>query len=125
MSQENVENFKRGTEAWNRGDFETWLDQLDPEVEWFALMEVYRGHAGARQLWESFKDMQLTIRFDDIRDLGEKVLGLGDMKAKGKTTRLDLTSELSQLATFRDGKLVRSRDFGSHAEGLEAAGLPE
>ena len=47
--------FKRGVEAWNRDDFDAWIDLFDPEVEWFALMEVYRGHAGVRQAWESFK----------------------------------------------------------------------
>ena len=55
MSQENVEIFVLGTEAWNRDDFDAWIDLFDPEVEWFALMEVFRGHTGARQAWESFE----------------------------------------------------------------------
>ncbi len=126
MSQENVEIFKRGVEAWNRDDFDVWIDQFDPEVEWFALMEVYRGHAGARQAWESFKaEMQLRVRFDDIRDLGESVLALGEMKTMGQTTRLNFTDEVAQLVTYRGGKVVSARDFPSHAEGLEAAGLSE
>ena len=63
MSEENVEIFKRGVVAWNRDDFDAWIEQYDPEVEWFALMEVYRGPAGVRQAWESFKgDMQMTVR---------------------------------------------------------------
>src|ERR1700709_1944393 len=86
MSEANVENFKGGVEAWNRDDFDAWIDRFDPEAEWFALMEVFRGQAGARQAWESFKgDMQLTVRFDDIRDLGESVLALGEIKAVGHT----------------------------------------
>ena len=55
MSQENVESFKRGVEAWNGDDFDAWIEQFDPEVEWFALMEVFRGHAGAQHAWEGFK----------------------------------------------------------------------
>jgi ketosteroid isomerase-like protein len=126
MSQENVEIVNRGVEAWNRDDFDTWIGQYDPEVEWFALMEVFRGHAGAQQAWESFKgDMQLRIRFDDIRDLGESVLAIGEIKTVGQTTRLDFTNEIAQLFTFRGGKIVSVRDFPSHAEGLEAAGLRE
>jgi ketosteroid isomerase-like protein len=125
MSEENVENFKRGADAWNRDDYDAWIDQFDPEVEWFALMEVYRGHAGARQAWESFKgDMKLTVRFDDIRDLGESVLALGKLKGIGHTTGLNVGGELAQLLTYRDGKVVSARDFGSHADGLAAAGLP-
>ena len=67
MSQENVESFKRGVEAWNGDDFDAWIEQFDPEVEWFALMEVFRGHAGAQHAWEGFKaDVQLSVRFDEF-----------------------------------------------------------
>ena len=126
MSEENVKSFRRGVEAWNRDDFDAWVDRFDPEVEWFALMEVFRGHAGARRAWESFKvDMQLTVRFDEIRDLGESVLALGEMDTTGQTTHLDFTGELAQLVTYRGGKVITSRDFRSHSEGLAAAGLSE
>jgi hypothetical protein len=47
------------------------------------------------------------------------------METTGPTTRLNFIGELAQLATYSDGKLVQSRDFSSHAEGLEAAGLSE
>jgi ketosteroid isomerase-like protein len=126
MSQEDVENFKRCVEAWNGDDFDAWIDLFDPEVEWSALMEVFRGHAGARQAWQSFKgDMQLRVLFDDVRDLGESVLALGEIIGIGRTTRLNVSGEIAQLVTFRGGKIVSFRDFRSHAEGLEAAGLPE
>jgi ketosteroid isomerase-like protein len=126
MSQENVEVFKRNLEAWNHDDFDTWIDGIDPAFEWFALMEVYRGLAGARQLWGSFKaDAQVTARFDDIRDLGESVLALGEWEMTGHTTGLNFTGEVAQLVTYRDGKAIRVRDFASHADALEAAGLRE
>jgi ketosteroid isomerase-like protein len=128
MSEENVELFKRGAEAWNRDDFDAWIELIDPEVEWFALMEVYRGHAGMRQIWESLKSggaMPGTVRFDDVRDLGESVLALGEMKGTGRTTGLNFTGEFVQLATYRHGRIISIRDFASRAEGLEAAGLSE
>ena len=126
MSRENVESFRRGIEAWNRDDFDAWIALFDPEVEWFTLVEVYRGHAGARQAWEELRvTLQLTGRFDDIRDLGESVLALGEIETTGPTTQLNFTGELAQLLTYRGGKIVSCRDFRSHAEGLEAAGLRE
>ena len=33
MSEENVEAFKRGVAAWNRGDIDAMLEVDDPEVE--------------------------------------------------------------------------------------------
>ncbi|MGZ8665960.1 MAG: nuclear transport factor 2 family protein [Solirubrobacterales bacterium] len=121
-----MEKFKRGFEAWNRDDFDAWIDGLDPEIEWFALMEVFRGHTGARRAWESFKeDMQLKIRFDEIRDLGDSVLALGKITGTGRTTGLDVSGEIAQLVTFQGGKVIRFRDFRSHAEALEAAGLAD
>jgi ketosteroid isomerase-like protein len=126
MSEENIEIFKRSAEAWDRDDFDAWIEQYDPEVEWFALMEVYRGLPGVRQVWESFKgDMPIRVRFGDVRDLGESVLALGDMKSTARTTGLNFTGELAQLVTYRDGRTIRVRDFAIHAEGLEAAGLRE
>ena len=69
--------------------------------------------------------MQIRARFDDIRDLGQSVLALGEMEGTGETTRLDVTGELAELVTYRGGKIVHTRDFRSHAEALEAAGLSE
>ncbi len=126
MSQENVETFRRGVGAWNSDDFGAWIDLQDPEIEWFALMEVFRGHRGARQVWESFKgDAGIMVRFDDVRDLGESVLALGEIEVTGRRTGLNVAQEVAELVTYRNGKAVSVRDFGSHAEALEAAGLSE
>jgi ketosteroid isomerase-like protein len=126
MSQENVEIFKRGVEAWNSDDFETWIDQYDPEVEWFAIMEMFRGRRGARQAWETFKgDAGTRVRFDDVRDLGESVLALGEIEITGRRTGLHFAREVAEMVTYRNGKTVCVRDFNSHAEALQAAGLRE
>jgi hypothetical protein len=36
MSQDNVETFKRAVEAWNRDDFDAWIDLFDPEDDFHA-----------------------------------------------------------------------------------------
>ena len=126
MSQENVDAFRRQHQAWNRNDFDAWIECFDPEVQWSALLEEFRGHAGIRRAWQSFKvDLQLKARFDDIRDLGDSVLALGELTGSGRTTGLNLSAEIAQLAAFRDGKILSFRDFNSHAEALEAGGLRE
>ncbi len=109
---------------------------VDPDFEWHTAIErafegndsVFRGLAGAREVWESYKGeafQQLEARYDEFRDLGESVLALGEIEIIGQASQLEVTSELAQLLTFRGGKIASSRDFMSHAEGLEAAGLSE
>jgi ketosteroid isomerase-like protein len=125
MSQENVEIVRAAFEAWNRNDFDAWIKYFDPEVKWSALLEEFRGHAGIQQAWQSFKVFELTARYDDIRDLGDLVLALGELTGTGQITGLNVGHEIAQLATVREGRILSLRDFGSHAEALEAVGLSE
>jgi ketosteroid isomerase-like protein len=54
-------------EAWNRGDLETLLGLLDPDVgirltgAFAGLGTEYRGHQGFRDFWEEFRDMWDTL----------------------------------------------------------------
>jgi ketosteroid isomerase-like protein len=50
---------------------------------------------------------------------------LGQMDFTARTTGIEFSQEVGQLAEFRGGKLARVRDFLTHAEALEAAGLRE
>ena len=125
MSQENVEIMRATIDAWNRDDFDAWMQSFDPEVQWSALLEEFRGHDGIRRAWQSFKAFELKSRYDDVRDLGDSVLALGELTGTGRITGLDLSNEIAQLATFRDGKILSFRDFASHDEALKAVGLEE
>ena len=126
MSQENVESFKRLVEAWNRDDFDAWIDQFDPEVEWFTLVEVYRGHAGARELGKASRapcksGLDLTIFVTSGNPCSPWEKWRARERQPGWTS---LVSSRSWV-TYRAGKIVSTRDFRSHAEGLQAAGLSE
>jgi ketosteroid isomerase-like protein len=136
MSEENVETARRALEAWNADDLDGYLSQLHPEVEWHGSIEqavegnesTYRGHQGARRAWENYRGGafgHLTGHIQEIRDLGESVLGLGYFEVTGAATGIDFQQEVGLLLTFRDGKIASSRDYLSHAQALEAAGLRE
>ena len=50
MSEENLDIPRRLIDAYNRGDIASFLEFLDPDVEWIPIMaalegRVYRGHA--------------------------------------------------------------------------------
>ena len=136
MSQENVEAVQRAYEAWNADNLDALLAELDPEVEWHPSIEpaleggetTYRGHDGARKAWDDYRGgawERLTIRIQEIRDLGDSVLVLAHSDLIARTTGLEFTEEVGSLMTFRGRKILSSHDFLSHAEALKAAGLEE
>lgn len=133
MSEANVVLFKRGVEAGNRFDVEALLELADPEVEWHAAIQVmlggsagvYRGHDGVRD-W--FKDLRVTLdelRVDlpDIRDLGDRVVALGQIRTRGRESGAVTESPVGYVVDFRNGKLLRIRSYLDPAKALEAAGL--
>jgi ketosteroid isomerase-like protein len=135
MSEKNLETFQRATEAWDADNLDAWLAELDPEAEWHAAIEqaftgrrtTYRGHDGLRKAWDEFRNEAwggFRVLVQEIRDLGESVLVLGRL-VTARTAGIEAGQEFGQLVTFRDGKILRSEDFLSHAEALEAAGLRE
>ena len=74
MSQENVENTRRGIDAWNRGDLDEWLAGFAPEAEFhttgrFADRGVYRGRAGLERYWAEIREdiEELSLSVSDMR----------------------------------------------------------
>jgi ketosteroid isomerase-like protein len=76
MSQENLDAFSRGTDAFNRRDFEAWLAELDPDVEWQSALPVllttgggvYRGHEGLREMLRELDEAldELTVEYSEM-----------------------------------------------------------
>jgi ketosteroid isomerase-like protein len=136
MSQENVEIVRRAVEAWNTDDLDAFLSVLDDDVEWHPAIQpgleggatTYRGHDGAREIWSQDRGEaweRLTNRNQELRDLGESVLALGHMDLTARATGIEFSQELGEVFDCRAGKIVRIRDFLTHAEAIAAAGLQE
>ena len=135
MSQENVEAYKRGLDAFNRRDVEAMLQELDPEVVMhLALPAMFGGEATAfrghdecreflRDLDEAFAEFQVEI--SEIRDLGERLVTIGHLHGRGKESGADVESPIGYVIDFKNGKAVRYRDYFDPKEALEAAGLEE
>jgi ketosteroid isomerase-like protein len=136
MSRENVEVVRRAHEAWQRDDLEGWLSLIDSDVEWLTAIEremggvtsVYRGHDGMRELWNLWRSEveDFWIETDDVLDLGgDRALHLAQGQFRGRASGIVVKSQLAMVVTLRDGKIVRSMDYMSHQEALEAVGLRE
>ena len=136
VSRENIETVRRLIEAWNADDLDGFLAELDADVEWHPAIQpglegrasVYRGPDGAREIWRHDRGEaweRLTNRPEELRDLGESVLALGHLELTARSTGIEFSQEVGEVFDLRAGKIVRIRDFLTHAEALEAAGLSE
>jgi ketosteroid isomerase-like protein len=61
----------------------------------------------------------------EIRDLGERIVVRGRVRAQGRASRAVTESPIGWLVEFKNGKVTRMRDYLDPKEALEAAGLPE
>jgi ketosteroid isomerase-like protein len=131
VAQENVEAVRRGIDAYVAGDWEAWFQEFDPEIEWEETSGLgpdagtYRGIHEVRQAVTSWLAMWTDYGFEvsEYLDAGDQVVVLAREFGRGRDTGVSVERELGQVHTLRDGKLIRTRLYGSWAEALEAAGL--
>jgi len=132
MSQENVENVRRGIDAWNRGDLDEWLAGFAPEAELhttgrFADRGVYRGRAGLKRYWAEIREdvEELSTSISEIRAVGDKVLVTTTGRGRGKRSKVPVEQPIWFVMTLRDGLVVRIETYVDPEPALEAAGLSE
>jgi ketosteroid isomerase-like protein len=129
MSAGNVESVHAYIAAYNRRDFDAAVKDFAPGIEWVLparqSSDSCQGAGAIRRFWEG-----LDKTFDELRLDPQEDVDAGDVVA----TRLryfsrskggvEIETEMyHQVATFRDGKMVRLEYVGSWAEALEAAGV--
>jgi ketosteroid isomerase-like protein len=134
MSQENVEVFRQAIEAYNRREVEAFLAAFDPRVEWRAATTqafggkaaVYRGHDGVRKFVREMEEaVDARIEYLEARDAGERIVVIGSVRVRGKTSGAATQSPIAWLAEFENGRVVRLTDYLDPQAALEAAGLEE
>ena len=135
MSQENVEIVRRSFDLWLSGDFDAWLDTLDPNVGWDTSTHPLFGvpsHGRGRDAM--LTDMlavyagrwtDYSAELTELVDAGDRVVAVLHETAKVRQTGVPLDRDVVQLWTFRDGRLAFLRVFRSKAAALEAVGLSE
>jgi ketosteroid isomerase-like protein len=137
MSQENVERFREATEAFNRwaaapgSDASAFLRFVDPEIQFepvqAALQGRYVGLDGVRawlaDLAEHYE--RGHVDYTEIRDLGSHLLAVGTLHVIGRGSGIEIAVPMAVVASLRDGRISRFKDYGDKDQALEAAGLSE
>jgi ketosteroid isomerase-like protein len=129
MSHDNVAILRRALPESAPADVEALFAILDENVEWdyvgaFPEAVTYHGPDEVREFLREWAG-----GFDDFGFEGEEAIDAGDSVVvalhqwgQGKETGAQVESRTWQVFTFRDGKIIHCRGYGSRAEALEAAG---
>ena len=130
MSEENVNIVRQRYDAVNRGDVDAALGVMEPNIEWQEpniegppFGGTYHGpedvannvFGPALGPWDDFRVVP-----EEFLDAGERVVGLGRVQGRGKTTGRALDAPFAHLWTLRDGKAVHFRDYTDTAIFLES-----
>jgi ketosteroid isomerase-like protein len=125
----NEELLREAVEAFNREDRAAIQRLLAPDVELVnALSEIrgkpYEGHDGAYQ-WVDDLDAtfdSFTVSVDEVEDVrGDRVLGLGRAKARGKNSEMDYERDLGFVMDISEGHIRKIWVFFDHEEARRSA----
>jgi ketosteroid isomerase-like protein len=132
MSDAKLELARASVEAWGQRDAEWFIANSTPDFEFFPAIVTgvegqgssVRGAEGIRQFfsdldepWESFQ-----IDVDEYREIGEQVVCVTRLRAKGRASGVELDQRVAMALWFRDGKLTRAESFLDLESAVEAAG---
>jgi ketosteroid isomerase-like protein len=130
VSQENVDKATDFIAAYNRRDFDAAVEFFDPEIEWvlppLQRSDSCRGPDEVKRFWEGLDETFEELRLDpqESVDAGDRVAIRLRYYARGKGSGVEIEGDLyHQVATFRDGKMLRIEYFTDWPTALEAAGL--
>ncbi len=88
---------------------------------------TYHGFGGALRYVETLTDAfeDLRLEPEELREVGDRVVGLGTMRGRGRESGAEVEREWAAVYALREGKLVWSGVYPSRQEALQAVGLEE
>ena len=128
-----MEIAERANDAFNRRAVDAFMEYVTSDVEFNSAMSgtvaggSLRGREGVEALFADIRDTWEEHRMviEEIRDLGERILGLGRLEGRGKASGVSVDVPFAIISDLRDGKMWRSRTYLDHGEALRAAGLED
>jgi ketosteroid isomerase-like protein len=119
MSESNVELARRGYACWAEGDVEGMLELSSDDFEFVPAIAAgveggsVKGHDEFRRFFADLEETWETFRIDvdEFRDLGERVMTIGRLRARGRGSELELDQPMYAVVWFRDGKFARMQSF--------------
>jgi ketosteroid isomerase-like protein len=131
MSEDSIALVQRMAVTFNQRDVPSFLEVIDPDVEWIPIMaalegRVYHGHEGVCQWledlatdWEYFETYQ-----EEHEVIGDRVLIFGRWRARARNSGIELKEPGSWLVDLHDGRVRRLQTFTDRRDAIEASRLP-
>lgn len=130
MSQENVDKAREFIDAYNRRDFDAAVGDFHPGIEWVLpegqSSDSCQGPGAIIRFWEGLDETMAELQLvpQEYIDSGDHVATRLRHRGRGRVSGVEIDEEMyHQVATFRDGKIVRMEYFAEWSEALAAAGL--
>jgi ketosteroid isomerase-like protein len=130
-----VELIRRGTESWLRGDFEGWLETIDPQVGWdvstHPLPDVPNRGRGREAFLTDMLGTYMSgwndysAEIEEVSEAGEEVILVLREVATMRDTGVRLERDLVLLWAVSEGRGTFLRVFRTKAEAVEAAGASD
>ena len=130
MSEGNVDLARRALELFNSGDRDALAAVTAPNAEIVpmrAALEgtVFSGETAFAEFWEAIDDTWEYTHIDaeEILDCGEKVLIVGRLRGRTRSTEVEVDSPMGWVLAFDGDKVASLRTYTDIAEAREAAGV--
>lgn len=130
MSNTNIESVKTMYAAFGRGEIGTIIDGTAGGVDWqtygnkahFPTLLAVKGHAGVQDFFKTVGDNLEFTEFapQEFFTDGNTVVALGHYTTKVKKTGKTAASHWAHVFTFKDGKVVKFREYADTANFADA-----
>jgi ketosteroid isomerase-like protein len=117
-------------DAINRGDAPVTLGLVDEETVFEPLRAATEGaYVGPEGMRRFLADTAETFdvfkaSYTDIRDLGDgRLLAIGTIRMRGRGSGVESDVPTAAIVEFREGRMLRYKDYGKARLALQVAGL--
>ncbi len=110
---------RRGYACWEAGDFDGMLELATPDFEFVPAIAAsveggsVKGHDAFRRFFADLDETWETFRIsaDDFREAGGRVMSIGRLTAKGRSSELELDQPIYTVLWFRGDRIARMQSF--------------
>jgi uncharacterized protein len=132
-SNENVVLLRRFYESFNQGDLDSVLELCTSDVEVYKDPEVVdmvaavtpRGTDHVAQYLRGWLDSwsEYHARPEEFLQSGEEVAALTQLRARGKNSQFEISADMADVFTVRDGHIARFRLYIQRTDALGSLGI--